>query len=180
MSLAILFHFLCAQHVSDINLSIIKSLRLCCSITTSVFLFSVRCVLDSCASAWNTSTTKNQPHQISNPQRTEKKLTDVGIQQHSHKLLKMDILMSETCWAHKKWNKIPSDIELVFHSSTMYRGLYNNHPVLSDCNKSWNFSRDFRKIFIYQISQKSVQRWPNCSMRTDGRTGRHDETNSPF
>ena len=26
MSLAILFHFLCAQHVSDINISIIRSL----------------------------------------------------------------------------------------------------------------------------------------------------------
>ena len=30
----------------------------------------------------------------------------------------MDILMSETCWAHKRWNKIASDIKLVFHSST--------------------------------------------------------------
>ena len=28
MSLAILFHFLCAQHVSDINIPIIRSLRL--------------------------------------------------------------------------------------------------------------------------------------------------------
>ena len=46
MSLAILFHFLCAQHVSDINISIIRSLRLCCWITTSVVLFSVRCVLE--------------------------------------------------------------------------------------------------------------------------------------
>jgi len=30
----------------------------------------------------------------------------------------MDILMPETCWAHKKWNKIASDIKLVFYSST--------------------------------------------------------------
>ena len=30
MSLAILFHLLCAQHVSDINISFIRSLRLCC------------------------------------------------------------------------------------------------------------------------------------------------------
>ena len=29
----------------------------------------------------------------------------------------MDILMSETCWTHKKWNKIASDIKLVFYSS---------------------------------------------------------------
>jgi hypothetical protein len=39
MSLAILFHFLCAQHVSDINISIFRSLQLCCWITTSVILF---------------------------------------------------------------------------------------------------------------------------------------------
>jgi len=30
MSLPTLFHFLCAQHVSDINISIIRSLRLFC------------------------------------------------------------------------------------------------------------------------------------------------------
>ena len=46
MSLAILFHLLCAQHVSDINISIFWSLRLCWWITTSVVLFSVRCVLE--------------------------------------------------------------------------------------------------------------------------------------
>ena len=71
------------------------------------------------ASACNTGTTKIQPHQISNTQRTEYKTTDVVIQQQCRKLLMMDILMSETCWAHKKWNKIASDIKLVFHSSTM-------------------------------------------------------------
>ena len=67
--------------------------------------------------ACKTNTTQNQPHQISNTQRTENKTTDVVIQQHSRKLLMMDILMSETCWAHKKWNKISSDIKLVFHAS---------------------------------------------------------------
>ena len=46
MSLAILFHFLCAQHVSGINISIFRSLRLCWWIITSVVLFSVRCVLE--------------------------------------------------------------------------------------------------------------------------------------
>jgi len=38
MSLAILFHFLCAQHVLDINIFIIRSLRLFCWITTLVVL----------------------------------------------------------------------------------------------------------------------------------------------
>ena len=45
MSLVTLIHFLCAQHVSDINISIIRSLRLFCFITTLVVLFLVRCVL---------------------------------------------------------------------------------------------------------------------------------------
>ena len=39
LSLAILFHLLCAQHVSDINISIFRSFRLCWWITTSVVLF---------------------------------------------------------------------------------------------------------------------------------------------
>jgi len=126
MSLAILFHFLCAQHVSDFNISIIRSLRLCCWITTSVVLFSVRCVLEIwCGWVWvvsvlqATDTTQTQPHQISNTQRTEDKTTDVVIQQQSRKLLMMDILMSETCSAHKKWNNIARDIKLVFYSSTV-------------------------------------------------------------
>ena len=131
MSLPILFHFLCAQHVSDINISIFRSLRLWCWITTSVVLFSVRCVLEiwcgwfwvvfvlQVEAAYETNTTQNEPHQISNTQRTENKTTDVVIQHHSRRLLKMDILMSETCWAHKNWNKIASEIKLVFHSSTI-------------------------------------------------------------
>jgi len=56
----------------------------------------------------------------SNPAATElqhtanqNKTTDVVIQQHSRKLLMMAILMSETCWVHKKWNKTASDIKLV-------------------------------------------------------------------
>ena len=73
----------------------------------------------SLASACNTGSTQTHPHQSSNIQRTENKTTDVVIQQHSRKLLMMDILMSETCWAHKKWNKIASDIKLVIHPSTI-------------------------------------------------------------
>jgi len=71
------------------------------------------------ASACKTNTTKYQPQQISNTQRTENKTADVVIHQHSRRLLMMDILMSEIRWAHIKWNKIVSDIKLVFHSSTI-------------------------------------------------------------
>jgi len=42
-------------------------------------------------------TTQTESHQISNTQRTETKTTDVAIQQHSRRLLMMDILMSKTC-----------------------------------------------------------------------------------
>ena len=53
MSFAILFYFLCTQHVSDINISIIRSLRLCCWITTLVVLFMFRCVLEIwCGWVW--------------------------------------------------------------------------------------------------------------------------------
>ena len=45
----------------------------------------------------------------------------------------MDILMSETCWAHKKWNKIASDIQLVFHSSTTHQNLQSQERSCREC-----------------------------------------------
>ena len=53
-----------------------------------------------------------------NPPSLQNNTTNVVIQQNSRKILMMDILISEICWAHKKWNKIASDIKLVFYSST--------------------------------------------------------------
>ena len=81
-------------------------------------LFHFLCTHHVSDKACNTDTTQIQPHQISNTQQTENKTTDVVIQQHSRKLLIMDIFMSETYWVHKKWNKIASDIKLVLYSST--------------------------------------------------------------
>jgi len=70
-------------------------------------------------SACNTDTTPIQPHRNSNTHRTKNNTTNEVIRQNSRKLLMMDILISETCWAHKKWNKIATDIKLVFYSSTI-------------------------------------------------------------
>jgi len=66
------------------------------------------------------------------------------LQQHSRKLLMMDILMSETCWAHKKWNRIASDINFVFCfqllllsvSTALYRHAYVYLLVMctADCS----------------------------------------------
>jgi len=95
MSLARLFHFLCAQHVTNINISIIRSLRLFCWITTLV----VCSWFDVC---WSFGVAGLEWYPCS---RLKKNTTDVAIQQNSRKLLMLDILMFETCWAHKKWNK---------------------------------------------------------------------------
>ena len=54
-------------------------------------LSGVRVAGWSCASACNTDTTQTEPHQISNTQRTENKTANVVIQQHSRKLLMMNI-----------------------------------------------------------------------------------------
>ena len=54
MPLAFFFHFSCAQHVSDINVSIIRGLRLFFWITALVVLFLVRCVFgDSVWLGWS-------------------------------------------------------------------------------------------------------------------------------
>jgi len=82
----------------------------------------------SCASACYTDTTPTQPHRNSNTHGTKNNTTNVVIQKNSRKLLMMDILMSETCWAHKKWNKIASDIKLVFYSCAP-RWLYLQHYI---------------------------------------------------
>ena len=85
----------------------------CCGWYLMVSVLQVEALLQA-AKRIPPNTSRNKS---SNTQRTENKTTDVVIHQHSSRLLKMDILMSETCWAHNKWNKIASDIKLTFHSS---------------------------------------------------------------
>ena len=105
------------------------------------------------AEACNTDTTPNQPHWNSNTRRTKKYTTNVVTQQNSRKLLMMDILMSETCWAHKKWNNIASDIQLVFYSST---------ATMMHCQINIRFTYEFcclRGWFVYHIFHILLVLW---------------------
>ena len=86
------------------------------------------CALSRQSTSHQTHTTKHHKFTLKlNPPSLQNKTTNVVIQQHSRKLPMMDILISETCWAHKKWNKIASDIKLVFYFSiiTMMHGPIN-------------------------------------------------------
>jgi len=51
----------------------------------------------SCASAGSLDTTLAEPHPNSNTHQIKNEMANVVVQQHSRKLLKMDILMPETC-----------------------------------------------------------------------------------
>ena len=118
---------------------LIRSLRLFCWITTLVVLFLVRCVLEF-RCGWVGVVPVLQAYQelatiLLNYHFGRIVLgrcvlefrcgwigvvsvlqANVVIQQNSRKVLMMDILMPETCWVHKKWNKIANDIKLVFYS----------------------------------------------------------------
>jgi hypothetical protein len=55
----------------------------------------------------------------------------------------------------------------------MYIGLYVKYPqFLSDFNETSIFSTDIRKTPKFEISRKSVQREPSCSIQTDEQTDR--------
>jgi len=61
------------------------------------------------------------------PTANQERNDQCGNQHHSRELLMMGIVMPETCWAYKKYNKIISGIYLVFYSSviTMMHGPIN-------------------------------------------------------
>ena len=103
----------------------------------------------SYASACNTDTTPTHPPRNSNTQRTKNNMTNVVIRQNSHKLLMMDILMSETCWAHKKWNEIASDIKLVFYSSTICTVFFVLSSLFNTKKIVFSFSFSFCMSLIF-------------------------------
>ena len=99
---------------------------------------------------------KSSRTKSSNTQRTENKTTDMVIHQHSRELLMMDI-MSETCWVHKKWNKIASDIKLVFHSSTI---TIMHGPI--NIRFTWYSTAWFKKREDLPTDRCGLSRWFKC------------------
>ena len=69
------------------------------------------------------------------------------------KLLMMDILMSETFWVHKKWNKIASDIKLVFCSSTM---TYMSRPITWSSAGRQNTNMNALKVKLLKCYNQST------------------------
>jgi len=54
-------------------------------------------------------------------------------------------------------------------------GLHVKYKLLSDFNETWIFSIDFREMLKYQFSCKSVKWELNCSICTEGQTGRRTD-----
>ena len=91
MSLAILFHFICAQHVSDINISIFRSLRLCCWIITSVVLFckegwfsvsvNLRCIVEC---VWSDQTDIHVPGGIRTHNPSKQAAAELRLRPRGH------------------------------------------------------------------------------------------------
>ena len=95
--------------------------------------------------------------------------TNVVIQQNSRKLLMMDILMSETCWAHKKWNKNNKwrQVGLSFSTITMM-----HVPINIRCNRKHflfdtNIARSSRSKVGIMIGQCKNTRKKSTACQTD-------------
>jgi len=89
-----------------------------------------------------------------------------------------DILMSETCWAHKKWNKIASGIKLVLHSSTNPLSLPGIRNKISRSLSHYTYwasavpcsiqtANNFVHPSNHHTSRKPIQHCSCCYGRTD-------------
>ena len=76
------------------------------------------------------------------------------------------------------WNISHSKKNLARYLKTFEKSSCKVPVILSDFNRTWIFSTDFRKKLIHRVSSKSEKWEPSCSMRTDGWTDGHDKANS--
>ena len=84
------------------------------------------------------------------------------------------------------WFSVQNFFSNISHSKKISKKYYHTfihtkYPLfLSDFHQIWNFATNFRKTLKYKIPRKSVLWEPSCTKRKDGRTDKHDDTNSRF
>jgi len=61
----------------------------------------------------------------------------------------MDILMSETCWVHKKWNKIANDVKLLLFFNYHNDARSNKHYEFYSFENSELFKVLFKVLFLF-------------------------------
>jgi hypothetical protein len=80
-----------------------------------------------------------------------------GKEHHSSELLMIGIVMPETCWAYKKYNKIISGIELVFYSSVITKMLGSINVRLTNSGLLRTRQRKFGLRVFRRISSLAMK-----------------------
>ena len=92
---------------------------------------------------------------------------------HEQHDFQMNIIERTTCvWIFSTnfvWNIYHSKMNWeVCYQKYLFAFMSSTRHTRQIFIKTWIFAADFRKIHKYQISLKSIQWEPSCSMRTDG------------
>ena len=123
------------QHVSDVNTSILWSLRLICWVISWVVLFwfdvcwcYIVVWLGWCGILMQSSACTQIPHHNTNTQSNQSNTTHEITQQISRKLLRMDVLTSETCWAL-------------------------NNEIIKQMTSSWSVFIQLYSLIVYKLVQ---------------------------
>ena len=83
----------------------------------------------------------------------------------------MDILMSETCWAHKKWNKRASVIKLVFYSSANSKYLIKDPYISGDGVNEWEKWINHKVTWNVQVGTEGMRK--RTEQISDGAENNH-------
>jgi hypothetical protein len=95
------------------------------------------------------------------------------------KIIKQNMCFDFLCNFHLKHFSFWKELNEIW--SKMYIGFCVKCPLyLYNFNETWLTWTDVLKILRHQISWKSIQWKPSCSMWTDQQTDRNDEANSCF
>jgi len=151
MILALLCQFT-AQHVSDVNISIFRSLRLLCVLLCRLYCADLR--------TW---------HQHTSSQHNNA--------QSSRKLLKMDVLTSETCWA-VNWHNKASVIKLVYLHSNI-KMMHGPIRIRSQLDANYFLVYLFQLLYMFRATMCSSSGELTASSQPADQTATHTEWKIP-